>query len=574
MALQLAAFLAGVLTILSPCIIPVLPFTLARAGKPFASGTLPFLAGLAVAFAGAASLATVAGGWVVGLGQASRVAALCLLAVFAATLLSQRLSTWLYRPFVRLGDRFSTAAQEKGGVLGLACLGAATGLLWTPCAGPVLGLILTGAALNGASWQTTALLASYAAGAAASLAVAIRFASAIAAAIRPHLGVRERLRQAAGAGMIAAVIAIAAGADTDLLARLSSAGTNATEEALLKSLRIEAARAEPGPPSHRSSLPVEGHLPSLDGATHWLNGEPQTAERLRGKVVLVHVWTYSCINCIRTLPYLRAWAERYREQGVVVIGVHAPEFAFERDIGNVSAAIRRFALPYPVAVDNAFRIWRALRNSYWPALYVVDSEGRIRRHQYGEGGYAESEAAIQELLAEAAGRRAVAVPVIDPRATGAEAPPDLAQLRSSETYLGTDKAGGFVSPEGLSAGPKTYSAGRPRLDQWSLAGTWSVEPEFARLDAPDGGITYRFRARDLHLVLGPGPEGRPIRFTVTLDGQPPGAHHGSDATPDGRGVITDTRLYQLIRQFGPGSERTFEIRFDDPGVRAYAFTFG
>ncbi|GJE58433.1 redoxin domain-containing protein [Methylobacterium trifolii] len=574
MTLYLAAFLAGVLTILSPCIVPVLPFALARAGQPFASGTLAFLSGLAASFAGAASLAAASGAWVADLGQAGRLAALVLLAVFAATLLSPRLSAWLHRPFVGLGERLSASARTTGGVLGSVCLGVATGLLWTPCTGPILGLILTGAALNGASWQTTALLASYAAGAATSLAAAIRFGTAIIAAIRPYLRLGDRLRQAAGAGMIAAVIAIAAGVDADLLVRLSSAGTTATEDALLKAFRIDAARSEALPPSRRSSLPIQGRPPNLDSATHWLNGEPRTFEQLRGTVVLVHVWTYSCINCIRTLPYLRAWAERYREQGLVVIGIHAPEFAFERDVGNVSAAIRRFALPYPVAVDNEFRIWRALRNSYWPALYIVDAEGRIRHHQFGEDGYAESESAIQELLAEAGGHRGGAVPETKPQAIGAEVPPDLTHLRSGETYLGTDNAQGFVSPEGLSAGRTTYTAGRPRLNQWSLTGAWSVETEFARLDAPAGGITYRFRARDLHLVLGPDPDGRPVRFTVMLDGRPPGANHGTDIAPDGRGAVEETRLYQLVRQSDSNSERTFEIYFDDPGVRAYAFTFG
>ncbi|KMO42769.1 cytochrome C biogenesis protein [Methylobacterium variabile] len=580
MTLALAAYLAGVLTILSPCIVPVLPFVLARADRPFLTGTLPLLAGLGAAFVAAAGLAAVGGGWVARLGTAGRVLALCLLAAFAVSLLSPRASSWLHRPLVRLGEILSRPSTGPGraagpvGLLGSLCLGAATGLLWTPCAGPILGLALTGAALNGAGWQTMALLTAYASGAATALAGAAWLGGALVARLRPHLGFGEWLRRAAGAALIAVLAAVALGADSDLLARYSAASTTAAEDALLTALRIDPARADPTDGPHRSEWPVEGSLPSLAGATHWLNGAPQTTEGLRGRVVLVHVWTYSCINCIRTLPYLRAWAERYREQGLSVIGIHAPEFAFEHDIGNVAAAIRRFALPYPVAVDNEFRLWRGLRNSYWPALYVVDTQGRIRHHQFGEGGYARSEAAIQALLAESAGGRAPDEGTTRTRAAGVEAAPDLAHLGSSETYLGSDKAANFASPERMSSGPRTYTPGRPGLNEWSLAGAWAVEPEYAHLAAPGGSVTYRFRARDLHLVVGPGPDGQPVGFDVSLDGEPPGEDHGADVGADGAGVVPATRLYQLVRQSGPVRERTFAIRFHRPGVRVYAFTFG
>ncbi|UHC20170.1 redoxin domain-containing protein (plasmid) [Methylobacterium currus] len=585
MTLALAAYLAGVLTLLSPCIVPVLPFVLARADRPFLTGTLPFLAGLGAAFVAAAGLATIGGGVVARLGTAGRFLGLSLLAVFAVSLLSPRASAWLHRPLVHLGEILSRRAagwlrpsrMPSGmptGFLGSLFLGAATGLLWTPCAGPILGLVLTGAALNGSGWQTTALLTAYAAGAASALAGAAWLGGAVLARIRPHLGLGERLRRVAGAAMIAVLAAVALGADADLLARYPAAGTIAAEDALLAALRVEPARAEPAAAPTRSDWPVEGRLPSLAGATRWLNGEPQTAEGLRGHVVLVHVWTYSCINCIRTLPYLRAWAERYREQGLTVIGIHAPEFAFEHDVDNVAAAIRRFALPYPVAVDNAFQIWRGLRNSYWPALYVVDAEGRIRHHQFGEGGYDRSEAAIRDLLAETAGRRAAGEGATQMRAAGAEAAPDLAHLASGETYLGADKAAHFASPEGLAPGPRSYTPGRPRSNQWSLTGTWAVEPEYARLAAPDGAVTIRFRARDLHLVAGPGPDGRPVPFEVTVDGEKPGPDHGADAGPDGSGTLSETRLYQLVRQSDPARERLFAIRFRGPGARVYAFTFG
>ncbi|GJD65879.1 redoxin family protein [Methylobacterium frigidaeris] len=595
MTLALAAYLAGVLTILSPCIVPVLPFVLARADRPFLTGTLPLLAGLGAAFVAAAGLAAVGGEVVVRLGAAGRILAFGLLAVFAVSLVSPRASAWLHRPLVRLGEVLSRrAAGPAGAVLprgvpGSFCLGAATGLLWTPCAGPVLGLVLTAAALNGAGWQTTALLTAYAMGATTALAGAARLGGSVVALIRPHRGLGERLRRVVGAAMIAVLAATALGVDADLLARYPAVGTVAAEDALLTALRIDPARADPartdpartdpataGPAAapYRSGLPVEGHLPSLAGATHWLNGEPQTVGELRGRVVLIHVWTSSCINCIRTLPFLRAWAERYRAQGLAVIGIHAPEFAFEHDVGTVSAAIRRFALPYPVAVDNAFRLWRGLRNTAWPALYVVDAEGRIRHHQFGEGGYDRSEAAIQDLLAEAAGRRAAADGTTRTCAAGVEAAPDLAHLQSGETYLGSDKAANFASPEGLAPGPRSYSPGRPRSNEWSLTGAWAVEPDHVSLVAPDGGVTVRFRARDLHLVVGPGPDGRPVPFEITLDGAPPGVDHGADAGPDGGGVITETRLYQLVRQSDPARERLFAIRVRGPGARVYAFTFG
>jgi thiol-disulfide isomerase/thioredoxin len=326
---------------------------------------------------------------------------------------------------------------------------------------------------------------------------------------------------------------------------------------------------------YRSSLPIEGTLPSLDGAVKWLNSEPLTAEQLRGKVVLVDFWTYSCINCIRTVPYVRAWAEKYKDQGLVVIGVHAPEFAFEKRIHNVERAIRNFGITYPVAVDNDFKIWRAFGNSYWPAHYFIDAEGRIRHHHFGEGDYEESERVIQELLAEAKGGRRTAVGFVAPDALGAEAAPDLARVRSGETYVGYQRASSFASPEMM--GPdeaRDYTVGRLRLNQWGLAGNWTVGAEQAQLNQAGGAISYRFRARDLHLVLGPGPNGKPVRFQVTVDGNTPEANRGADIDAAGNGTVSETRLYQLVRQSGDVRERTFEIHFLDDGVEAYVFTFG
>ncbi len=315
-------------------------------------------------------------------------------------------------------------------------------------------------------------------------------------------------------------------------------------------------------------------MASLNGAVDWLNSPPLAAGQLRGKVVLVNFWTYSCINCIRTLPYLRAWAAKYKDQGLTVIGVHTPEFAFEKNTGNIRKAIDKHRISYPVAVDNNYAIWRAFGNHYWPAFYVIDARGQIRHHQFGEGDYDKSEQAIQALLREA-GSQATAIDAVPPQASGAEAAPDLGNVRSPETYLGYRQASNFASPEGLQAdAARDYSIAKPSLNRWGLSGNWTVNPEQATLNRAGGGISYRFRARDLHLVLGPGADGKPVRFQVTIDGKAPGANHGADIDAAGSGTVMDTRLYQLVRQAGEVGERTFEIRFLDPGVQAFVFTFG
>ncbi|MBP2309747.1 redoxin domain-containing protein [Azospirillum melinis] len=593
MILFLVSFLAGALTIVSPCILPVVPFVFSRAGQPLFRGILPMLFGMVASFAGVATLSAVGGGWAVEANGAGRAAAIALMAVFGWTLLSPRAATLLSRPLVAAGNRLS----GRGGVAGSLLLGVATGLLWTPCAGPILGLVLTGAALHGASLQTTLLLVAYAAGAATSLALAVLAGGRLLAAMKRSLGIGERLRQGLGIAVLAGVGVIALGLDTGLLARLSYAGTSGVEQSLIDRFdpaAASAAAATSGAPEtsatglvladarrvYRSSLPVEGVLPSLDGATDWLNSKPLTTDELRGKVVLIDFWTYSCINCIRTLPYLRAWAEKYRDQGLVVVGVHAPEFAFEKRIGNVQKALRDFAITYPVAVDNDFRIWRAFGNSYWPAFYIADATGRIRHHQFGEGGYEQTERVIQDLLAEAAGGRAVGGRagdggLVSPAGQGAQAPADLGEVRSGETYVGYRQAANFASPErdGIDR-PQDYTVGALRLNHWGLSGNWTVGPEQARLNRAGGAIVYRFRARDLHLILGPARDGRPVRFQVLVDGMAPGPDHGTDIDAEGNGTVSETRLYQLVRQAGAVRERTFELRFLDPGVDAYAFTFG
>jgi thiol-disulfide isomerase/thioredoxin len=319
---------------------------------------------------------------------------------------------------------------------------------------------------------------------------------------------------------------------------------------------------------------VEGTLPPLDGLGPWINSPPLTREALRGKVVVVDFWTYSCINCLRSIPFVRAWDEQYRKDGLVVIGVHAPEFAFERSPDNVRKAVKDLGIRYPVALDNQYRLWSALKNNYWPAHYFIDAEGRVRFHHFGEGGYAESERVIRQLLAEAGHAPMTAQMSRAVARRGDEASAALAELKSPETYLGYDRAERLVSPGGFIANRATTYRGAPlKLNDWSFEGNWTVGKQSARSGSSGAKISYRFHARDLHLVLG-SPAGRPVRFKVTLDGKAPGADAGSDIGHDGSGRVSGERLYQLIRQKGPVRDRIFTIEFLDPGAEAFAFTFG
>jgi thiol-disulfide isomerase/thioredoxin len=322
-------------------------------------------------------------------------------------------------------------------------------------------------------------------------------------------------------------------------------------------------------------LPIEGELPSLGGATAWLNSPPLSAADLRGKVVLIDFWTYTCINWLRTLPYVRAWADKYRDHGVVVIGVHTPEFPFEHDLENVRQAAQNMRVEYPIAIDNDYAIWSAFNNHYWPALYIVDAQGRIRYHQFGEGAYEQSEMILQQLLAEA-GIGGIAHELVSVDAQGAEAAADWGDLRSPENYVGYERTENFSSPDGAVVDkPRVYSApARFSLNHWALAGEWTVGRGATVLHAANGRIAYRFHARDLHLVMGPAARGASVRFRVLIDGQPPGAAHGSDVDDQGNGTVTEQRLYQLIRQPKPIADRQFEIEFLDAGVEAFAFTFG
>lgn len=589
MILLLLAYLGGVLTLLSPCILPVLPFVFARAGRSFLRSTLPLLLGMAVTFAVVASLAAVGSAWVAQANQVGRWLALALMAVFALALLWPTLADRLLAPFQRIGARLGAradAADEagRGGAGTSLLIGIATGLLWAPCAGPILGLVLTGAALNGASVGTSTLLLAYALGAVTALALAVWVGGRVYNALKARLGLGHALRRGLGVAALLAVVAIAMGWDTGVLTRLSTVSTARLEQRLLDA----APAAQPAgnamtamtstAATADAPLPFEGSLPPLDGATGWLNSPPLGTEALRGKVVLIDFWTYSCINCLRAMPFVHEWERRYRDHGLVVIGVHTPEFAFERNPRNVMRAVEQLKVGYPVALDNNYAIWRAFDNRYWPAHYFVDAQGRIRAHQFGEGNYAHSEQVIRRLLQEAGNRNLP--PPADAAADtlqGVAEQADMRNLRSPETYLGHARAEHFASPGGQREDrdadytlPETLA-----LNQWGLGGRWKVDNEAALLQRAGGRIAFRFHARDLHLVLAPAADGSPVRFRIWLDGRPlPAADAGTDVGADGTGVVDEHRLYQLVRQRDSVGEHRFEIEFLDPGVQAYAFTFG
>src|SRR5580692_11272359 len=407
MVLALLAFLGGALTIISPCILPVLPFVFARGGRSFATSTLPLLIGMALTFAGVATLAAVGGSWAVRVNSWGRWVALAMLTIFGLALLSRRLADWASRPLVAFGNRVVESGEREGraSVVQSLLLGFATGFLWAPCAGPILGLILTGAALSGLNPRTTLLLLAYAAGAAASLAIVMLAGGKVVRAFKSSLGAGEWVRRGLGVAVLVAVAAIGLGWDTGILTQLSLNGTNSVEQGLLErihpstvmsaqqggggAMMMAAHNSAPeaggammamAPKGAGAALPVEGPMPPLAGAVAWLNSPPLTPEGLRGKVVLIDFWTYSCINCLRELPYVKAWAQKYGPAGLVIIGVHTPEFAFERVIGNVQKAAKDLGVSYPIAIDSDYKIWDAFNNQYWPAVYFVDATGTVRHH--------------------------------------------------------------------------------------------------------------------------------------------------------------------------------------------------
>ncbi|HEX2543695.1 MAG TPA: redoxin family protein [Ramlibacter sp.] len=557
----LIAFLGGLLTIASPCILPVLPFLFAP-GRSFRSHTLPMLTSMALGFAAIAMLTAVGAAWAVTLHVAARYAALALLALFGTTLLVPRLAEALSRPLVRLGARMADGSNASP--LAPWALGLGTALLWTPCAGPILGVLLATGVLHGPNVGTAILLFAYAAGAASGLGAAWWFGHGLGAALRRSMPAAGHLRRAAGLAVLAAVAVPALGLDATVLARISLPASTRLEQSLIE--RVQFAKA---------SEPHPGALDALRGASAWINTQPLDAAALRGKVVLVNFWTYSCINCLRALPHVKAWAEKYKADGLVVVGVHTPEFAFEKHAPNVMRAVAELGITYPVAMDNEYRIWRSLHNAAWPGFFFIDARGRVRHEVAGEHAYDRSERLLQQLLADAGHAPAPGLPV-RPTAEGTQAPPNLATLRSGESYIGYAQARGFDSASRLQKDlSAVYTPAAPvRNGAWTLSGEWRIESERGVATRPQARIVHRFHARDLHMVLGAADAARPVRFRVLLDGMPPGADHGTDTNAQGEGVIRSHKLHQLVRQRGPVKERLFEIEFLDEGAEAYAFTFG
>lgn len=570
--LYVVAWLGGMLTVVSPCILPVLPFVLTRTGMPFRRSGLPLLLGMALTFTALSILAAVAGHWVVRANQAGRVVAMTAFALFGLTLVFPRFSDKLFQPLVRLGARTDgsklpqISSEDRWPIGRAMLLGASTGLLWAPCAGPILGLILTGIALSGATWQSAGLLASFASGAGLALSLVMLGGNRLIRFARPSLLGEEWVRRGIGIAVLASVTAIALRLDTGVLTRISLARTSTFEQRLLDDVR----------PARSVPKTNEGPMPSLAGASDWLNSPALEAADFRGRVLLVDFWTYSCINCLRSIPYVQAWFEKYGDHGFAVLGVHTPEFAFERDVANVRQAVHDLKITYPVAVDNGYAIWKAFANEYWPAHYLIDADGIVRYHHFGEGQYQETEKVIQQLLAEHGATPSAAGSALTVNATGAQAAPSLSDVKSPETYLGHERQENFSSPQTVRKNePARYTAPlAPMLNQWGLAGQWNIRAEAALLLSSSGAIRFRFHARDLHLVLGPASSGRSVRFRVLLDGAAPLDDRGVDVEADGTGLVTGHRLYQLVRQKGPVEDRTFEIQFLDPGVEAFAFTFG
>jgi cytochrome c biogenesis protein CcdA/thiol-disulfide isomerase/thioredoxin len=560
------SYLGGLLTIFSPCVLPVLPFIFARSDQSFRRSGLPILFGMAATFTVLASLAAVGGAWLVEVNQYGRYMAMFLLLLMGMALIFPALSDRLTRPLVALGGRLQQHADQQGHLKGSLLLGVAVGFLWAPCAGPILGLVLAGAALNGANLYSAILLLVFAAGAATSLGLALLAGGKIFSLMKRSLGAEEWVRRGLGLAVVAGVVVIALGWDTRFLSQFTFLSTAKTEQKLITNLAVQ-------PELIKVNEMIS--MPPLTGATQWFNSNPLNSDMLRGKVVLVDFWTYSCINCLRTLPYLKAWNEKYRNQGLVIIGVHSPEFSFEKDPLNVGQAIHDLGITYPVALDNQYTIWNAFSNKYWPAHYLIDAKGKMRHQHFGEGAYQETEQMIQTLLKEShQGDLATGNQFVEVAGTGATASATNLD-QSPETYLGFARQKNFASPEAIKRDMSgDYSVpGSLKLNQWGLSGQWQVSAESVQLKNAGGAISFRFQGRDLHLVLG-SMNNKPVRFKVTLDGLAPGADHGSDIDIHGNGMVNQQRLYQLIRQNRKIAVHTFRIEFLDANTEAFAFTFG
>lgn len=561
MILFIITYLAGVLTILSPCILPVLPFVFSKSEKSFLKSGLPLLLGMGLTFSLFSALAIIGGEWIGQANEFGRIFALVLFSVLGLSLIFPTVSEKLMGPLARLGSKIGV--QSKSDSLSSSVLiGISTGLLWAPCAGPILGLVLTGAATQGQVGKSILLLTSYSLGAMTSLSLALVAGNKFLGSLKKFLKVDQLIKKILGFTVLLGVATIAFNLDRTVLTQLSKLETVSIEKKLLSLTKSES----------NPELPITT-LPELSGATAWLNTSALSPKELSGKVVLIDFWTYSCINCLRTLPYVKTWAEKYKEEGLVVIGVHAPEFAFEKIQANVESAMRDSKINYPVAIDNEFRIWNAFHNQYWPAHYFFDRQGKLRHYHFGEGDYIESEKVIRDLLSE--NGQVLLVKSLSVQAEGVQAPSSEMPETSPESYIGFTRAENFASLPSIQ-NDKIANYQLPKkfeINQWALQGLWIINRENAVLQKDSGKILHRFKGRDLHLVLGGSEK---IKFKVKLDGKAPGPNKGVDISEDGLGVIDSHRLYQLIRLQESESikDHLFEIEFFDSGAEAYAFTFG
>jgi cytochrome c biogenesis protein CcdA/thiol-disulfide isomerase/thioredoxin len=554
-------YLAGVLTILSPCILPVLPFVFSRAQKSFLKSGLPLLVGMSLTFTLFSALAVAGGEWISQASEYGRIIAMTLLGVFGLSLVFPSLSEKMLTPLTRLGAKIGQGSSGDS-VQGSVLVGIGTGLLWAPCAGPILGLVLTGAAAQGDLSKSILLLVSYSLGAATSLGLALVAGNRFLGSLKKFLGVDQIVKKVLGVAVLLGVAAIALNLDRTILTQISKLETTSLENKLLSLIQTE-----------NTEEAIRGPLPELAGATAWINTQPLAKSDLKGKVVLIDFWTYSCINCLRTLPYVKTWYEKYKADGLVVVGIHSPEFAFEKSLTNVQAAVTDLGITYPVALDNDYEIWHAFSNRYWPAHYFVDRNGEIRAHHFGEGNYDESENTIRELLAEN-GHTLSADDSIQTQKSKISALPLSSGARSPETYLGFDRAENFVSlTEKINDVSVDYlAASTLKPNQWTIQGRWVISEEKISLKKPKGKIKFQFLGKGLHLVLG---SAKPVRFKVLLDGKAPGENHGLDIDKNGFGKVDSQRLYQLIQQKSDvNTDHLFEIEFLDEDVDAYAFTFG
>ncbi|MES2744685.1 MAG: cytochrome c biogenesis protein DipZ [Bdellovibrionota bacterium] len=570
MLLHILAYFGGVLTIFSPCVLPVIPFLFSRSHLSFRKSALPTLAGMALSFTLFGLLSAAGGNWVIQANSYGRIVAMVVFTVLGLTLLFPAFSQRIMQPLVNLGGRIQARASRNESALSSLIIGASVGLLWAPCAGPILGLVLAGAALGGLSHSSFTLLFAFALGAATSLAFALFASTKFIDRVKKNLGAEDYLKKILGGLVLLSVLAIALGFDTKVLAKLSYLNTNSIEQTLLENFSLGK--------SNSTQLSDEGPMPSIDGANAWLNGVEIKSEDLKGKVVLIDFWTYSCINCIRTLPYLKTWAEKYKDKGLVVIGVHAPEFAFEKNVENVRMAIKNFGITYPVAVDNDLKIWNAFQNQYWPAHYFVDAKGTVRYHHFGEGKYEESEKVIQALLKEMNPALEFDDGVVakDVQGSGIEQKAGKSKdVVNHETYLGYDRMENFVGLSDRVQDQFQVYKTPPvlKLKEWSLDGTWKIEAERVVNQSAGAKLSLQFKARDIHLVLS-APSDKPVRFRIKLDGQTPMGNNGDDVDRNGEGVIREERLYQLIRLKGGAEEHRLEIEFLDENASGFAFTFG